>query len=134
MGDRCYIQMTVHNYDQLSDKTKEEIDNLFVRENGEDSPEFHAEEANYAYYDELQDLATEGVIATGWHGAGGDYAAEDFVLHDGKVYNVPEGGPFSPVDRQGNVLPTAIDAAIEYWQAFDAATEGEYSTPAPHVG
>lgn len=88
MGDRCYISLTLLKKDR----------GVFAEIFGEKKEEWYESvdaetdlyvsvadyEANYAWYGELNEAASKGVVFFGTHASGGNYGAGAFVAIDGE--------------------------------------------------
>lgn len=96
MGDRCYSVLQCN-------KAHEKIFiKLGYRNNGncfpneDESIEMIEEEANYGNYEELDNLAGEGIPFYGWNGQGSEYGPVAYASNGRTV-------DFSTCDEQGNL-------------------------------
>jgi hypothetical protein len=130
MGDRCFLEITVHSVP--ADKKKEYEDAMLqefdvglatwnLAEDGE-SPHYEVDEINYGGYRGLELLADLGVIADGSHSAGGNYPASNFILMDGAVVYSSEDGPTGVISRDGVCDDAALAAAADWYEALDKLT------------
>ena len=83
MGDRCYLQVTVHPSDVDKFCEIAGLDPDDFTDSPGDPYTSQVEEANYALHDELNEAAAEGCRFTGWHTSGDDYPGMEFVGYAG---------------------------------------------------
>ena len=130
MGDRCFLEITVHSVPV--DKKKEyeaamlqEFDvGLATWNLAEDgAPRYEVDEINYGGYRGLELLADLGVIAEGFHSAGGSYPASNFIVMDGTVVYSSEDGPTGVISRDGVCDDAALAEAATWYEALDKLTE-----------
>ena len=91
MGDRCYLEITLHRADldrfgQHLNTAPGEVwwDHLDEEEDQPGIVTASVYEANYAWYDERCAAAKEGIDFHGWHAEGGEYGPYEFVAFKGK--------------------------------------------------
>jgi hypothetical protein len=114
MGDRCYLEMTIAAID-LTKFRKIVGEANHKIENGIAS--ITDEEANYAWYDELNKLAKENIPFYGWNGEGGDYGEGSFCGVGGKYYGVDS--------RNGEYLNRFQDGQPQTWSVRNLRTYEE---------
>jgi hypothetical protein len=100
MGDRCWLQITILEKDRK--KFEEELlkqmgpswqgwdlfDDVYTDDKS-GVTNASISEANNAWCDELDEVASKGVIFEGTHGEGGSYGASDFVSNGSEMYYCP---------------------------------------------
>ena len=107
MGDRCYMQITLHQRDMdrfaaiLSTPPGEPWWDEEIDEPAAGLVRVALNEANYALYDEREEAARVGVPFLGWHGDGGDYGGYAFASLRGVQRE-------APINRDGD-LELAVD-------------------------
>lgn len=123
MGDRCYMELQCRAQDVARFKelgfTPTGLRFAVAQLSGD--------EMNYACYDQLNDLAHDGIPFYGWHGNGGDYGA-NLYASDGRACDWIEVCPHShgetPVARvleDGSVHPDDAKAVREYYDRLRRA-------------
>lgn len=123
MGDRAYIRLTCRREDA---GRFEQIG--FVEDciEGEFATSMVDEEANYAHYSELTELAKANVVFCGWHDAGGGYDGAMFASGgDGQYCDVlstsQESLPLVRVNPDGAIVEGDLDRVREYYSALACA-------------
>lgn len=119
MGDRAYVRLTCRQEDAgrfeqigfVEDCTESEFAISMVDE-----------EANYAHYSELIELAKENVVFCGWHDAGGDYDGAMFAsCGDGQYHEVLSTShallPLVRVKPDASIAEGDLDDVREYYSA-----------------
>lgn len=123
MGDRAYVRLTcrqadVGRFEQIG----------FVEDctEGELAVSMLDEEANYAHYTELIELAKENIVFCGWHDVGGDYDGAMFASGgDGQYHEAlltsHESLPLVRVKPDGAIVEDDLDRVREYYSALACA-------------
>jgi hypothetical protein len=123
MGDRAYVRLTCRQKDadlfgQLG----------FVEDDAEGklAVSMVDDEANYAHYTELIELAKKNIVFFGWHDAGGEYDGSMFAsAGDGKYHEVlstpHESLPLARVRQDGSIAEGDLDRVREYYAALNLA-------------
>jgi hypothetical protein len=115
-------------------KDVERFTGIGFRENDEDSGlvDLVDEEANYGNYEEMQKIASEGIVFTAQHGAGGDYGPCAYVGIDGELHEAAidegDGRLVVSLDEHGDPSQIQVRAAKEFLVArkrAEAALESE---------
>lgn len=120
MGDRCWLQVTVHarDVDRFREITGRD-------EKGEDNGHGHRrleyEEANYGLFSELNEAAQQGLRFEGQHGPGDDYGPAVFAsAGDGICHNVEadrESWPVVRIEDNGRPDRGQWRAVLDYQRA-----------------
>jgi len=123
MGDRAYVRLTCRQEDA---GRFEQIGFVEDCTEGELAVSMVDEEANYAHYSELTELAKASVVFCGWHDAGGGYDGAMFASGgDGQYYDVlstsQESLPLLRVNSEGAILEGDLDGVREYYSALACA-------------
>jgi hypothetical protein len=131
MGDTCYLEIRLHDKDvKRFCEVLEEDDPgdwaCAIDRDNEHSKTYTVDEADYGWYDELDNAARAGIIFEGWHGSGGDYGAYRFVSSGhGKVLyaeQTHEGFYVIPVQTLDDIC-SAVNEGMSRLQIFKAALE-----------
>ncbi len=111
MGDRCFLEMTIHKEDLpkfaasvWSDAKGEWWDDLYET----DFPglvNVSVNEANYGWLEERQQAAKAGIAFMGTHGEGGCYGSFAFAAVDGEMDE-------APLSHDGDLI-IAVDENLE---------------------
>ncbi len=141
MGDGCYLRIEVKDSDV--ERFKKAFPYELYREkcHYHDTSEFIVEEANYAYYDEIIDMAQYCIPFLGEHGPGESYGSGTFVCFGGEVLFLDsafESGPFCEVYPNGKIDMTSLMQAKQFYfreqQVYKYFRDGLFSyEPAPTI-
>ena len=123
MGDRAYVRLTCRQEDA---GRFERIGFVEDCTEGEFAISMVDEEANYAHYSELIELAKENVVFCGWHDAGGDYDGAMFASGgDGQYHEAlstsHESLPLVRVKPDGAIVEGDLDRVRDYYSALACA-------------
>jgi hypothetical protein len=123
MGDRAYVRLTCRQEDA---GRFEQIGFVEDRTEGELAVSMVDEEANYAHYSELTELAKAHVVFCGWHDAGGDYDGAMFASGgDGQYHEAlstsHESLPLVRVKPDGSIAEGDLDRVRDFYSALVGA-------------
>lgn len=133
MGDRCWLGIQVHPED--AGKLQDIIGDLADESTGSEEEAEHGYihlqyyEANYAFYDELCDAASQGVRFLSHNSSGGEFGAGATVGWDGGFYEIStdnDGSPVVSVLGDGTPHPRQLQGVVA-WQAAEAALAALFS-------
>ena len=106
MSDTCWLNIEFRKEDLPKFNEVLEYENEFWDEAQLDEEEIRATvyEANYGWYNEIQDLAKAGLTFTVSHGAGGEYGPCVYACYKGDLAGCSAdwgGTPVVPVAKEG---------------------------------
>ena len=133
MGDRCYLSLQ----GRLRDREEYEQEAGLVPDEAEAGRalsleavvRYECEEANYALYTELNELAKKGLVFVGSHGSGSGYGPGSFCAVNGVYAECEEtndGASFVRVDNAGNPLPVEVKELKSYLRLYARARAALY--------
>ena len=120
MGDRCYLVLMCRAED--AEKIAEHLGGSV-----DDETSVVVEEANYALFDEREELADQGYAFYGNHSTGSDYGHHVFAASEGEMIDIPCDyagiNPVIPfyrnyVDDERAILDQ-VDEATTYWKKVE---------------
>ncbi len=125
MGDRCSLYITFRKSDEpkfCSALGENWYD--AVEQEEETWIEVSVEEANYAMYEDREELATAGLVFFGFHGSGGNYKEAIFAACNGVQTEALsyDGRPMIVVDDDGEPDIKMLKEARQYLKAEKEAS------------
>lgn len=125
MGDRCWLYMTFRKENeatiarQISGVDWKEGDTWYdeVDEDEDSHMAVHFYEANYAFYQELEELGKKNIPFFVRHGPGGDYNPSLIISMDGELREQVtdiQGSPVIHVDDSGNADIDELRASMAF--------------------
>ena len=123
MGDRAYVRLTCRREDA------DRFEQLgFVEDDTEGrlAVSMVDDEANYAHYAKLIELAKKNIVFFGWHDAGGEYDGSMFASAGDGMYHEAlstshESLPLVRVRPDGSVAENDLDRVRDYYVALKFA-------------
>lgn len=130
MSDRCYIQANLRKKDAVlwEQALGDKLSTFSKTESKEDKGVWSIfdGEADYAWQEELNNIAAAGGVFTGFHAQGDNYPAEEFAGVNGRVcyWEVANDGEhLVPINRNSTVSPERLRAHRKYMQYFRQAVK-----------
>ena len=128
MGDRCWLQVTVHR-NHVDEFWKAVDDDPKYAESEEDewgNMRYQIDEANYGWSDQLDAAAAQGCVFEGDHGAGGEYGPHSFASQgDGLCHCVETDHDMTPVVPcpEGGPDGRYVAVVADYWRVYRRVRE-----------
>jgi len=133
MGDRCYMNLTLLKTDRVAFATIfGEVEEGWYDQVDDEDDRYVAVieyEANYAWYDELNEAAADGLVFFGHHASGGEYGAGAFIGIDGGCDYVDidkNGHPTARVSEDGEIDGDQYFGVMNYYKNIHRAKEIVY--------